>query len=204
MMARRDRKVRTFDVLRGHEPALYRWLDSTVAAKYAAHRDNDLVRDLPAGSGTEDDPTPVWFHCRALSRKQRDRVTDAGNETHAKKLAFQYGVLSISGLGENGRQIHTFVRDNDSHALEDDALKELEDIHQIGDEDVYDIGAAVIQRSFLARGVQRTCQLRHFSLEAARALIAKYHAARRRDAEEAASRESSEPPKEAQPEAPES
>ena len=183
-----ERNAEIFDVVRGHDPALYRWLDATRAAKYAVEREWSLLEGIPVGK----DPQPIVFHCRVLSRKQRRTVRAAGTRDEQREMAYRYGVLSIRNAPtKGGPRNHTFVRDHESHALEDEALDEIERLYELGDMDILDIGEAVLVRSFLAQGVRRRCQLPDFSLEAARDLISRFHAERRKDAEAASSADTS-------------
>lgn len=170
-----------FDVVRSHDPALCKYHeDGKLIATYA------LERDFSKLSFPDDaDPKPVIFRCRKLSRSQRRQVDEIPTDRGKAERAFKYGCVAVSNLRDEGGAYHhhEFQRQHESHAIEDDVLDRLEERYGLGDEDILDIGRAVVQRSFLAMGVPRNCALSDFSREAALAQIYKFHAEPSKDSE---------------------
>jgi hypothetical protein len=150
----KPRSAVVFDVYRSFDPVLWEHNEPKTLGDYAIERDITALT-LPEGA------KPVRFHCRSLSREQRARVEEQASVNGQRLMAFRYGLLSVHDIDrEDGGYLAPFVpaRSSEKDALAPQMLDALEDLG-FGDADFFDIGAAIVARSFLARGVPPRCRL---------------------------------------------
>ncbi len=113
--------------------------DGAIIAKYAQERDM-AVLDLPP------EAKPTVYKCRVLSRDQRRRIRDLGDETQ-HEMAFRFGVVEVKNLRrENGTvETVTIPRRKPRDACSDEVLDSLD----ISDAVIAEVGSVVRTRSFL-------------------------------------------------------
>jgi hypothetical protein len=142
-----------FDVYRSYDPDLWECNEPAVMGTYAVNRDESVLT-LP------EHVKPTKFRCRVLTRDQRRIVDEAGTPNGKRMQAFRFGLVEILDVQVDAGTYKTFTP---SRAAAKDALAPtvLDAIEELGfgDRDMWDIGAAIVARSFLARGVQPCCEL---------------------------------------------
>lgn len=150
----------TFDVIRSFDPALWDSNEPEVVANYAVERD---ISKLKFG----DTSKPIVFRCRVLTREQRRLVEDQSSDDRKRHMAFRFGLVEVRDVPTDSGMTTSKVVDRQSvkDPLTPEALDMLEGLG-LGDGDFADIGAAILARSFLAKGVQPRCALPPFSVRA--------------------------------------
>jgi hypothetical protein len=150
----------SFDVYRSFDPDLWMCNEPAIMGTYSAERDPSVLT-MPA------DTKPTKFRCRVLTRDQRRLVDDSSSANGKRMLAFRYGLVEIVDVAQGDGTFKTFVpnRSSPKDPLAPNALDAIEELG-FGDRDMWDVGAAIMARSFLARGVPQRCELPDSSLHA--------------------------------------
>lgn len=140
-----------FDTIRPYDDAVVNVNSARDLAQYAVERDLSKLK-------IEEGRRPIVFRCRGLTRDQRDHVREQGSDARQRTLAFRYGILEIQNLDDASGAVGTWVpnRRSPKDAITPDVLDALEQLG-IGDGDIEDIGAVIMARSFLHRGVPPRC-----------------------------------------------
>jgi hypothetical protein len=142
-----------FNVYRCFDDDLWSCNEPSVMADYAVHRDESRLT-MPA------DVRPTKFRCRALSRDQRRLVDESSSPNSKRMLAFRYGLVEIVDVRGSDDAYTTFVpnRASAKDGLTPDVLDAIESLG-FGDVDFWDVGSAIMARSFLARGRRPNCEV---------------------------------------------
>ena len=150
----------TFDVIRSFDPVLWESNEPEVVANYAVERDISKLR-------FSDTAKPIIFRCRVLTREQRRLVEDQSSDDRKRHMAFRFGLVEVRDVPTDSGMTtsKTVDRQSAKDPLTPEALDMLEGLG-LGDGDFTDIGAAIVARSFLAKGVQPRCVLPPFSVRA--------------------------------------
>lgn len=146
---REVKEATVFDVVRFYDPEIVAHNDASTCGRYSVERDISILT-IP------DEAKPIKFHCRALSRDQRNAVSELTSDRRRYDLAFRYGVLEVHNLpGVDGQTRPPLEHDRPKpNAALSNAWV---DATGLGDLDIAEIGSAIYGLSFLALGVPPRC-----------------------------------------------
>lgn len=151
----------TFQVVRVYDPAIDHDTPEDAWRKFLNERDH-------SGLVYFDGKKPVVFHCRPLSIDERRQLRSCATEEDKHEAAFARGVVRVERHVHPDGDARDFYRPTDTGAKArpiPDSMLAL-----FGEEDVQEIGAVVLARSFLARDRPASYRLLATSLHALAAL----------------------------------
>jgi len=141
------KEVRVFETYRFYDHAIAEHVEPEVVGEYAEKRD-PLILNLPP------EARPVVFRCTVLTRTQRNRINEIGNQQTKLLAAFKFGIQEIRDIPKDDGTYASWTpqRSKEGGQIDDRAMEVLEDTYGFGDLDFWEIGGVVIAHSFLAQG----------------------------------------------------
>lgn len=149
----------TFEVVRAYDPAID--LEATGALVGTDNWNEFLATRDPSLLTFTEGESPMRFHCRALTLKERRELRHKQTLSDQCERAFALAVLRVDGLIYPDGSKRSWTRAHANKPISDDELEEL-----FSEDDVQHVGNVIYQLSFLAKDRPRYVPLRGSCLDA--------------------------------------